>query len=97
MGPVGTVTARITHVAIRHRGKVYSLPAPNRHHHVLWEMRDSGIPRTELGDHEQGFVDESGAFLTRTHAFERAQETGQIKPRVPGNYEGPLLFSEDLW
>ncbi len=25
----------ITHVAIRFQGKVYSLPAPNRHHDVI--------------------------------------------------------------
>jgi len=25
----------ITHVAIRHQGKIWSLPKPNRHHHII--------------------------------------------------------------
>lgn len=83
---------QITHVAIKVGNKVYSLPSPNRHHDVIRMIgneADRGI---------QGFLDENNVFLTRKQAFCVAQETGQLNRRPgPGHYQGPELFSEDLW
>lgn len=83
----------ITHVAIKRGVKVYSLPAPNRHHHVLWEMP---LPCFNDEDGVQGFLDDTGAFLTRREAYRAVVDTPQFK-RKPGGYDGPELFSEDLW
>ncbi len=88
----------ITHVAIKQGEKVFSLPKPNRHHHIL----HSGMMGERTYDDEekeiQGFVDDQGNFLTREEAFKIATESGQINRRKDlGTYDGPLLFSEDLW
>lgn len=84
----------ITHVAIIRDGIVYELPKPNRHHHVFLTM-----PKKEDdGKDIEGFVDNTGKFLTRKEAYIIAKETGQLNRRKgPGMYDGDLLFSEDLW
>ena len=85
--------ANITHVAIQYDGKTYSLPAPNRHHHVIRMIaKENGVGIK--GPDVQGFLDENGEFLNRQVAFIRAQETGQINRR---SYQGGDLYSEDLW
>ena len=86
------MTAKITHVAIKIGDTTHSLPAPNRHHHVI---RMIGCIK---GKDTQGFLDEDGMFLTRSQAYERAIETGQMsRDTTPGKYNGNLLFSEYLW
>ena len=84
----------ITHVAIVRDGVTYSLPKPNRHHHILY----SGMMAGKVGKERdtQGFVDDTGKFLTRKEAFVIATESGQINRRK-GGYDGPDLYSEDLW
>lgn len=83
---------QITHVAIKYANKVFSLPAPNRHHDVIRMI--GGISGPDV----QGFLDANGVFLNRKQAFEVAAQTGQIKRSdKPGTYQGPQLFSEDLW
>lgn len=86
---------RITHVAIQYAGRVWSLPAPNRHHdvirHIAKETGD-GI----RGPDVQGFVDDTGRFLRRAQAYSLAAKNGQLTRR-PGGYQGADLYSEDLW
>jgi len=81
---------KITHVAIKYANKVFSLPAPNRHHDVIRMI--GGV----YGPDVQGFLDANGTFLNRKQAFLIAEQTGQLN-RNPGGYQGPELFSEDLW
>lgn len=81
---------RITHVAIRYAGETWQLPAPNRHHHVIRAI--GGIKGPDV----QGFADENGTFLNRRQAMTLAMLNGQLNRR-PGGYQGPELFSEDLW
>ena len=81
---------QITHVALKDGNKVYSLPAPNRHHDVI------GMIGGTHGQEVQGFLDANGTFLNRKQAFVVAQMTGQLK-RGPDGYQGDQLFSEDLW
>lgn len=52
----------VIRVAIRFRGTVYSLPAPNRHH----------------DNDEQGFLDATGRFLSRRQALANARHNGQV-------------------
>jgi hypothetical protein len=83
---------RLTHVAIIHDGKVVSLPAPKRHHDVIRHIVEStGASKV---DGEQGFLDETGAFLRRKPARIRAEATGQLKPYALSYC---TLFSEDVW
>lgn len=80
---------RITHVAIFHAGKVHSLPAPNRHHHVIRAI--GGIPGPDI----QGFLDNEGNFLTRSEALKVALAANQVLD--PAGVRAGELFSEDLW
>lgn len=80
---------RITHVAIQYNGKVYSLPKPNRHHHVIRMI--GGIH----GPNMQGFLDNDGRFLDRKAALRVALAAGQVLD--PVDIRANQLFSEDLW
>jgi len=83
---------QITHVAIKYNGTTYSLPSPNRHHNVIRMI--GGV----YGNDTQGFLDDSGEFLTRKEAYVLAVQNGQIN-RLKGDqyYQGEELYSEDLW
>ena len=87
----------ITHVAIKYKGEVHSLPAPNRHHNVIW-MLCKKFPEednfNQIGN-TQGFLDSEGNFLDRYDALEVARAAGQIKD--VRNIRADRLFSEDVW
>lgn len=83
---------RLTHVAIRFRGKVYALPAPNRHHHVIREIIKQNPDVCSVSNDEQGFLDEGGHFLNRSQALVSAQLFDQLRTEPRG-----VLTSEDLW
>lgn len=84
----------IVGVAVKHKGRVYSLRAPNRHHNVLHTY----LRRTPHHEMEEGFLDSQGNFITRHFAYLLAKGNGQLN-RKPGpeHYQGPELYSEDLW
>lgn len=83
----------ITHVAIRYRGKLYALPEPWRHHHLLPVIAwDTGEPVDE--SYEQGFLAD-GQFLDRTAALAHALACRQVK--APAQIRAGKLFSEDVW
>jgi hypothetical protein len=101
----------ITHVAILDiNKKIWSLPRPNRHHnviHMINEQSGRDIARGLLKDHVQGFMNDSGQFLTRKEAFYEALRCDQLLPPYnpinPSERHGEInknpreLFSEDLW
>lgn len=91
--PARVDSKMITHVAIKYNGKIYSLPKPNRHHHVI-RMIPGGIAGPDI----QGFLTDKGVFLDRYDAYNYAVLHGQLK-RDEGkmSYQGNQLFSEDLW
>lgn len=81
-------------VAIEYDGVVHTLPAPNRHHHVIREiakMNGVGI----RGPDRQGFYTATDKFLTRPQALAVALACGQVAN--PKNIRSGELFSEDLW
>jgi hypothetical protein len=88
---------RVTRVAIKTADGVFSLPRPNRHHHILRFLFSQG-PR-DYNSEVEGFTDEYGNFLTRREAYEIAAKNGQIDRswHPPNSYDGDKLFSEDLW
>lgn len=101
-----SLPAPITHVAIRFQGRTWSLPRPYRHHHVLrtilWLVEEFGeytkeqIDGVDTHGDDQGFLDATGAYLTRKQAMISAAANEQItKPGHPTIKD--MLFSEDLW
>mgnify|MGYP001300164794 CR=1 FL=1 len=94
----------ITHVAIKRNGKIYSLPAPNRHHDVLYSMSEDerNVSDEEEDQDIQGFLDDKGNFLNRREAYEMVVNTPQFIRQEKNKdretyYNGPDLYSEDLW
>lgn len=88
--PVGI--EHITHVAVVYENIVYSLPAPDRHHHVLRLIyKEHG----KCNPNKQGFLNNSGVYLTRTQALKVALAANQVKDI--NNIHADRLFSEDLW
>lgn len=88
---------KITHVAIRFRGTTYSLPGPNRHHHVIQKIVDeTGAETVTSQGVDQGFLDSEGTYLTRWQALKVAVREGQLKGDALGSRLG-RLFSEDVW
>lgn len=87
----------LTHVAIRFQGTIHSLPAPNRHHHIIWQIvRDNpNIDHIDGHGDDQGFLDDEGRYLTRQQALVHALECGQVKD--PKQIRAHRLFSEDVW
>lgn len=76
---------RLIESAVRHEGVIYT----GRRHCDATRKAYAATGRTVRGT--QGFVDESGAFLTREDAQARALQTGQLAEPVF------ILTSEDLW
>ncbi len=91
-----TTRPPLTHVALRFAGKVWSLPRPHRHHHVIrlicW--LDPDVDSVDCAAEDQGFLDAGGRYLTREQAEVSAEANGQIKN---GKTIGSVLTSEDLW
>lgn len=82
----------IVAAAIKLHGRVYGLPAPARHHHIINHMAafyDLATPILGV----QGFIDDNEGFVDRETAGVIAVEQKQIN-RL--NWP-PELFSEDLW
>lgn len=86
----------ITHVAIRFKGTVYSLPKPNRHHNVIHHIVETtGEKFVDAYGENQGFLDDQGRYLTRRQALIVARKAGQLLPHREVVQE--MLFSENVW
>lgn len=77
--------------AVRNAGKIYTLPPPNRHHHIIETMP---YPR-DIGLDECGFMTNNEMFVTRKEALEIARNAKQIVKRCGGDEH--QLYSENLW
>lgn len=87
---------RITHVAIRFRDRIWTLPAPNRHHDVIRHIIDStGVDAVDVPVEDEGFADATGRFLNRKQALFVAEMNDQLRADRP-IWHGQL-FSENLW
>lgn len=72
---------------------VLALPAPARHHHVMWARLF--IDGTEThGNGQQGFLTTHGRFVDRKLGLKIATKRGQIEHKHGNLAE---LYSEDMW
>jgi hypothetical protein len=74
----------ITHVSIKTEdGRVWSLPKPNRHGHVIHFIHQQ-LGREQalrmLTKHVQGFLNDKQLFLDRVEAWQEAKLCNQILP-----------------
>ncbi len=83
---------RIVAAALRYKDQVYSLPPPARHHTVIQMMAELGMGPETMGD--QGFVTDSGRFVSRSEAAIIATQADQL---ILKSFPTDLLFSEDVW
>lgn len=87
----------ITHVAIRFQGKIYSLPAPNRHHDVIrLIVEQTGVKTVDTREDDQGFLANGVEYCRRKPALRIALQCGQCAPDCLGARLGKL-YSEDVW
>ena len=83
---------KIDKVGLILNNKIYALPNPKRHCHLIRFAINSGENPPIHG--EQGFLTENYCFLNRQEAMIYAKKIGQIKK---GKFNETRLFSEDLW
>lgn len=96
----------ITHVAIKFDGRIWSLPKPYRHNHIMHMIVNlSKVFGDWTGDkfenviirdlHDDGFLDDEGNFLNRKQALIYAKD---LFPQLnEKEVHGDELFSENLW
>lgn len=82
------MSERIVAAALLIDGVTHSIPAPARHHTVMYAL-DEGYWRDHMGTELSGFVTSEGRFVDRLLARAAGQVTALISP--------PDLYSEDLW
>jgi uncharacterized NAD(P)/FAD-binding protein YdhS len=74
----------ITGVAIKVNDCVCAMPKPHRHHDIIGALNKAGLPYMS-GEHPQGFVTFTGAFISREEAAQAL------------HHDQRRLYSEDLW
>ena len=86
---------RIVAAAHLINGITYSMPKPARHHTILHALdRHQQDLAIEAGPDSQGFLTNTGRFVSREEGAQIAVAAGQIdKPK----YGATTLYSEDLW
>lgn len=79
-------------------GEVWSVPAPGRHHNVIWVLRDFGYSLGRISYGEEGFVTDDDRFVTRAEALAIARANGQLieEHRALAEKLGEL-YSEFVW
>ena len=79
------------------RDSVYGVICSPRHWDSIARVQ-AALSKKEWWGAEQGFVDQTGKFLTRNEAFKVADAAGQIIRRVGGDSkDGGTLYSENLY
>jgi hypothetical protein len=88
---------KIVSAAVLLEGTVYFMDPPARHYNIIQSMTQF-LGRSQDYRWEQGFLTDTGDFVRRKPALMIAENAGQLKRKQgPGTYQGPELFSEDLW
>lgn len=100
--PAPPTVEHITGVALKEpkRGTTWVCEKPKRHHDVfaMMQQEEDANPFCDSPhDCQQGFHTSTGRFVTRLEAMQIAKAAGQLIRPERGGYQGPELFSEDLW
>lgn len=94
---------KIVAAAIQWNNMTWSLPAPARHHDILYWMLGMHPHRDAILGETQGFETNKRFFVDRYEARKIADAAGQIiasrigPDGVPYKFQHPQLFSEDVW
>lgn len=97
MGSERIVAAAVRTANTIHGGDlIISQAPPARHHTILHPLHDMLGGRNGRPS-DTGFLTSTGRYVNRSEALVIATAAGQRIPRQPGQYDGPDLFSEDLW
>ena len=81
--------------AVKHEGIIFT---GFRHSDIIHYLVKLGYS-TPIPNHEQGFIDEDGWFISRERSLDHCIDCGQIGFTKDGSYDiiGGVLTSEDLW
>jgi hypothetical protein len=79
-------------VGIEVKGRLYTLPRPNRHHHIIHKVYQE--TSEQVITDSQGFVTSKGRYVLREEALEIARNAGQL---LPCHFHKTQLFSESVW
>ena len=90
---------RIKAAAIRtEENEVWWVPAPGRHHNVIWLMRDFGFGVGRISHSEEGFITDTEEFVSRAEALIIARANGQLlEEHAKHADELGELYSEFVW
>lgn len=87
---------KIIAAAIRYDGNIYTLPPPNRHHHIINHIvKLTGVNYIDTHHDDEGFIDENNNYLTRRQALVSAIVNNQILDM--NKIYAQELCSENLW
>lgn len=88
-------TEEIACAAIRYDDiGVLALPAPARHHHIMWTRLFIDGVSSHPPKANQGFLTTKGRFVDRVEGLALALQSGQIEEKQGNPNE---LYSEDMW
>jgi hypothetical protein len=87
------MSEKIVAAAVNAYGAIWSLPRPNRHHHILWAIDGAGLCAIAPGPEAQGFLTSDGRFVNRIEGAQIAKNAEQYTALIAP----PELYSEDLW
>lgn len=84
----------IIRAAVKYDKGVMHLPIPARHGDVLRRLHKYG--GNDPGPDGQGFLTNTGRFVSRKEGYTIAKAAGQIIHKS-GNLHDGVLYSEDMW
>tara|TARA_R110000772_G_scaffold249530_2_gene363938 strand:+ start:72604 stop:72876 length:273 start_codon:yes stop_codon:yes gene_type:complete len=87
---------RIKAAAIKHDGKIYSLPQPNRHADVA-ELIYKEVKPCNIKDIVEGYLTSEDQFVDRVEAKRVAVKAGQQTNLRGHNFDYRELYSVDIW
>ena len=85
---------RIAATALLKLEKIWTLPIPARHHHLIQSVAALAPESLPVRADEQGFLTDSGRFVSREEGLTIARQSGQIRSKHPPMWQ---LCSEDMW
>ena len=87
---------KIIAAAIRYGDDIYTLPPPNRHHHIINHIAKlTEVNYIDTLPDDEGFIDENNNYLTRQQALVSAMINNQILDM--NKIYAEELCSENLW